>query len=106
MTVPQISPREARQLAERGAALVDVREAHKHAQGMAEGALAIPRAELERDPARHFPDRSAPILLICQAGGRSLLAAESLQRVGYLQVSSVHGGMNQWSVGGLPVSAP
>jgi molybdopterin/thiamine biosynthesis adenylyltransferase/rhodanese-related sulfurtransferase len=106
MSVPQISPREARQLAEHGATLVDVREAHEHAQGMAEGAVAIPRAELERDPDRHFPDRSRPILLICQAGGRSLLAAEALQRVGYLQVSSVHGGMNQWSAVGLPVSAP
>ncbi len=106
MSVPQISPREARQLAEHGAALVDVREAHEHAQGMAEGALAIPRAELERDPGRHFPDRSRPIVLICQAGGRSLLAAEVLQRMGYLQVSSVHGGMNQWGAVGLPVSAP
>ena len=50
MSVPQISPREARQLAEHGAALVDVREVHEHAQGMAEGAMAIPRAEIERDP--------------------------------------------------------
>ncbi len=106
MTVQQITPRQAQQLVQAGAALVDVREEHEYAMGMAQGAVGIPRAELERDPGRHFPDRSRPIVLICQAGGRSMLAAEILQRVGYLQVSSVQGGMNQWGAVGLPMSAP
>ena len=106
MTVQQITPRQAQQLVQGGAALVDVREEHEYAMGMAQGAVGIPRAELERDPARHFPDRSRPIVLICQAGGRSMLAAEILQRLGYMQVSSVQGGMNQWGAVGLPMSAP
>ena len=106
MTVQQITPRQAQQLVQSGAALVDVREEHEYAMGMAQGAVGIPRAELERDPARHFPDRSRPIVLICQAGGRSMLAAEILQRVGYMQVSSVRGGMNQWGAVGLPMGAP
>lgn len=106
MTVQQITPRQAQQLVQGGAALVDVREEHEYAGGMAQGAVGIPRAELERDPGRRFPDRSRPIVLICQAGGRSMLAAEILHRVGYLQVYSVQGGMNQWGAVGLPVSAP
>ncbi|HEX2083704.1 MAG TPA: molybdopterin-synthase adenylyltransferase MoeB [Xanthomonadaceae bacterium] len=106
MTVQQITPRQAQQLVQGGAALVDVREEHEYATGMAQGAIGIPRAELERDPSRHFADRSRQIVLICQAGGRSMLAAEILQRVGYLQVYSVQGGMNQWGAVGLPTSAP
>jgi molybdopterin/thiamine biosynthesis adenylyltransferase/rhodanese-related sulfurtransferase len=106
MTVQQIAPRQAQQLVQGGAALVDVREEHEYATGMAQGAIGIPRAELERDPSRYFSDRSRQIVLICQAGGRSMLAAEILQRVGYLQVYSVQGGMNQWGAVGLPTSAP
>jgi molybdopterin/thiamine biosynthesis adenylyltransferase/rhodanese-related sulfurtransferase len=106
MTVQQITPRQAQQLVQGGAALVDVREEHEYATGMAQGAIGIPRAELERDPSRYFSDRSRQIVLICQAGGRSMLAAEILQRVGYLQVYSVQGGMNQWGAVGLPTSAP
>ena len=106
MTVQQITPRQAQQLLQGGAVLVDVREEHEYATGMAQGAIGIPRAELERDPSRHFSDRSRQIVLICQAGGRSMLAAEILQRVGYLQVYSVQGGMNQWGAVGLPMSAP
>lgn len=106
MAIPEITPREAHQMLDRGAVLVDVREAHEHALGMAQGAQGIPRAELERDPLHWFPDRSRQIVLICQAGGRSMLAAEILQRVGYVQVSSVRGGMNAWGSVGLPMSQP
>lgn len=106
MPIRQVSPREASQLMLRGATLVDVRDEHEHARGMAQGAVGAPRAELEREPARWFPDRSQSLVLICQAGGRSMLAAEVLQRVGYTSVVSVQGGMNQWLSVGLPVSQP
>ena len=78
MAIPQISPREAQQWIHAGAVLVDVREEHEFAEGMAVGARGVPRAELERDPATYFADRSQPLVLICQAGGRSMLAAEVL----------------------------
>ncbi len=106
MPIRQVSPREASQLTQRGALLVDVREEHEHALGMATGAIGVPRSELEREPMRWIPDRSQSLVLICQAGGRSMLAAEVLQRVGYQSVVSVQGGMNQWLSVGLPVSQP
>ena len=106
MSILQISPREAQQRMQAGATLIDVREEHEYAQGMARGAIGVPRAELEHDPGARFPDRSQPLLLICQSGGRSLLAAEVLQSLGYLRVASISGGMNQWYATGLPVSAP
>lgn len=102
----QITPREAGQRVARGAAFVDVRDAFEYATGMAAGAVGIPRDELERNLARYFPDRSRQIVLICQSGGRSLLAAEALRRQGYLHVYSVDGGTALWNSIGLPMTRP
>src|SRR5690606_36043729 len=45
MAVEPISPEEARRRQQRGAVLVDVREPHERAAGMAEGALGVSLAE-------------------------------------------------------------
>jgi Dinucleotide-utilizing enzymes involved in molybdopterin and thiamine biosynthesis family 2 len=89
-----------------GALLVDVREDHERELGMAEGAIGVARAELEEAPHRFLPDRDAEILLICQSGGRSRLAAECLQRLGYSRVASVRGGSAMWLAEGLPFTKP
>jgi molybdopterin/thiamine biosynthesis adenylyltransferase len=73
---------------------------------MAEGAVGIPRAELEDNPGFHFADRETELLLICQTGGRSMLAAEMLARLGYGNVTSVRGGTLRWIAEGLPVTRP
>src|SRR3546814_580021 len=89
-----------------GAVLVDVREDHERELGMAEGARGIARAELEEDPSFHFADPDTELVLICQSGGRSMLAAEVLQRLGYHNVVSVRGGTLRWSADGLPFTRP
>jgi molybdopterin/thiamine biosynthesis adenylyltransferase/rhodanese-related sulfurtransferase len=106
MNIPEISPREAHQRMAQGATLVDVRDDGERALGMAEGAHGIARGELEDDPDLRFPDRDAELLLICQGGGRSMLAAETLQRLGYRNLASVRGGTSRWIAEGLPVSRP
>lgn len=106
MNIREISPREAHQRLARGALMIDVREAHECALGMAEGALGVARGELEQDPLRHVPDRDTDLVLICQSGGRSMLAAEQLQRLGYARVVSVCGGTSRWIAEGLPTTRP
>ncbi|MCR6662335.1 MAG: molybdopterin-synthase adenylyltransferase MoeB [Luteimonas sp.] len=106
MSIRELTPREANQRLMQGALLIDVREDHEHELGMAEGARGVPRAELEGDPQRHLPDRDVEVLLICQSGGRSLLAAETLQRLGYARVASVRGGSAMWQAEGLPFTRP
>src|SRR5690606_33922974 len=88
-----------------GARLIDVREPGEHASGVPEGAFAIPRAQLEAEPAAHAPDLAGELLLICAAGGRSRLAAEALTGQGWQNVASVAGGVAAWRAAGLPVSA-
>src|SRR3546814_20014865 len=45
-------------------------------------------------------------MLICQSGGRSMLAAEVLQRLGYRNVVSVRGGTLRWTADGFPMTRP
>lgn len=106
MAISEITPREAQRRLERGALLIDVRDLHEQALGMAEGAIAVPRDALEADPAVHINGRDSDVLLICQSGARSMLAAERLQRQGYGRVTSVSGGTSRWQADGLPLTRP
>ena len=101
-TIREISPAEALQLQREGCRLVDVREPDEHALGLAEGALAVPRAELESNPSKYVSEGET-VLLICGSGRRSMLAAESLAGQGYRSLCSVAGGMSAWQSDGLPI---
>lgn len=101
-----LSPAAAHARQQAGALLVDVRAAHERALGMAEGALGITREALLEDPAAHLPDHDAEILLLCQAGVRSLSCVEALQARGYRNLASVAGGTHGWEAAGLPMRRP
>jgi molybdopterin/thiamine biosynthesis adenylyltransferase len=73
---------------------------------MARGALGVVREELEAQPARFLPDTGAEVLLICQSGRRSMLAARALQGQGYRTLASVAGGTEAWDAAGLPMLRP
>lgn len=106
MQIPEIDPREAHRRSLLGSILIDVREGVERALGMAEGAVGIARADLEDAPEAHIPDRDLEVMLICGSGGRSMLAAETLARAGYLHLSSVRGGTTRWIAEGLPMQRP
>ncbi|KLD74753.1 molybdopterin biosynthesis protein MoeB [Xanthomonas hyacinthi DSM 19077] len=105
MRVPEVAAAEAFVRQAGGALLIDVREDNERASGMPVGALGLSRGFLELRIEQSEPDRDRRILLLCGSGQRSLLAAESLQRMGYRDVASVTGGMAAWKVAGLPVVA-
>ena len=106
MAVEPITPEEARRRQQHGAVLVDVREPHERAAGMAEGALGASVAELLGAPARHLPDPGAEVLLICEAGTRSQRCGVQLLEAGYHRVASVEGGTRAWSASALPLVYP
>lgn len=106
MEVRRIEPAEALRRQQAGALLIDVREPDEHALGIPQGALAVPRAELEADPDRWIPARDREVLLICAGGPRSERAACALLPAGYANVCSVIGGCNRWRAEGLPMAMP
>lgn len=77
-----------------GETLVDVRSSAEWRAGHLEGAVHVPLARLpERIGAL---DRSAPLLVYCQAGVRSAVAASALGRLGFTRVTSLQGGLSAY----------
>jgi molybdopterin/thiamine biosynthesis adenylyltransferase/rhodanese-related sulfurtransferase len=105
-TVTEIEPRKAHELQQQGAFLIDVRESGETAAGIPSGAVPISRSFLEFKIESVVGNPEDAVLLICQAGERSLFAAESLRQMGYKNVCSVLGGFNAWKDQGLPFEIP
>lgn len=104
--ITELTPAQARARHHHGALLIDIRDPHEHLSGLADGAIAIARSELEADPTRRLPDRQTELLLICQRGQRSRALARQLRNHGYDHVASVTGGTVAWVEHGLPLQAP
>jgi rhodanese-related sulfurtransferase len=86
-----------------GARLIDVREGHEWEAGHAAGAEHLSKGIIERDIEQAVPDFGTELILYCGGGFRSALAAETLQRMGYYDVSSMAGGWKAWQEAGAPV---
>jgi rhodanese-related sulfurtransferase len=74
------------------------------------GAIVIPRNTLEwrLDPAsshRHpnAPDLDDQVILVCDEGYQSSLAAAMLQQLGFVRATDIIGGFQAWLVAGLAV---
>jgi rhodanese-related sulfurtransferase len=89
--------------------ILDVREPGEYAAGCLPAAVNIPRGVLEFKIGAHpdFQERyDAKIVVYCQTGGRSALATEALQKIGYSGAVSMAGGFKAWSEGGKPIAQP
>ena len=106
MSIFELSPQQALDRQRHGAVLIDVRETHERALGMAEGARGIAMGALIASAAEHLPDNAAEVLLICQSGMRSLRTAEALSAQGYAKVMSIAGGTERWASESLPLVTP
>ncbi len=83
-----------------GARILDVREPHEVEAGAIPGSVRIPRGLLELQAPTQLPDLERPVVVVCEAGARSLLAAETLLSLGYRDVRSLAGGMAAWREAG------
>ncbi len=106
LTVDQV----AAELEAGDAVLVDVREPEERRNtGYIPGAVSAPRGMLEFYADSSLPyhreefDPNRRIILHCASGGRSALAAHTLQQMGYTNVAHLDGGINKWKEAGRPV---
>ncbi len=90
--------------------IVDIREpAERDENGSIAGAISAPRGMLEfyADPTSPYHlaefDPNRRVILHCAAGGRSALAADTLQQMGYTDVAHLDGGFTAWKQAGQPV---
>jgi molybdopterin/thiamine biosynthesis adenylyltransferase/rhodanese-related sulfurtransferase len=85
---------------------LDVREREEWDEGHLPGARHIPRGWLESRIEQAVPDRGRPIVIYCAAGNRSAFAAKTLEELGYQDVASLAGGINDWKRHGYPLEVP
>lgn len=80
--------------AERGIAVIDVREPGEFAQGHIPGAVNMPLGTLGQ-AARSIADKDAPLYVHCLSGGRSSRAVKLLAQMGFTNVTNI-GGINSY----------
>jgi phage shock protein E len=103
--VTEISPDEAaKKLQNKEAVIVDVRDKDEWDEGHIPHAINLSRGTIELDIEEKVPDPNAVVICHCGGGGRSALAAESLQKMGYKNVRSMAGGLKAWKAVGLPTT--
>ncbi len=87
--------------------LIDVRETSEHNHGYIPGAVNISRGTLEFkigdeefwvSTGFYYPEKTEEFVLYCKKGNRSILAAESLKKLGYENVSIIEGGFKKWEL--------
>jgi phage shock protein E len=100
--ITEISPTESAEKLKGGeAVIVDVREKDEWDEEHVPHAIHMSRGTIELDIEEKVPDLNAMIICHCGGGGRSALAAESLQKMGYKNVRSIAGGFKAWKAAGL-----
>jgi rhodanese-related sulfurtransferase len=110
--ITRVRPADARRLQAAGGLLVDIRPIEQRRRfGEVPGALVIDRNVLEwrLDPtgAHRHPEAGPPgrpVVVFCQEGFASSLAADSLRLLGVRAVSDLEGGFGAWAAAGLPVT--
>jgi rhodanese-related sulfurtransferase len=113
--IREIQPGELLELKQFGCAVVDVREPDEFAEGHIPGAVNIPRGllefEIDGHPAVNYQTaealthRGRPIILYCLSGGRSVLAAEALLRLGFVNPMSLEHGILGWADAGHAIDS-
>ncbi len=98
---------------EPGVILVDLRDIREvKREGKIPGALHVPRGMLEFwiDPDSPYYrsefDSANAVILYCNKGWRSALAAQSLQQMGVSAVSHLAGGLERWQAENRPIDKP
>ena len=108
----RLEPGEAQEAMSDGAVLVDIRaESQRARDGAVPAAHVVPRNVLEwrADPASEWRDAAIAdpgrqVIVMCDEGYQSSLAAATLQDLGLDGATDLIGGFQAWRRAGLPVS--
>ena len=107
----RLAPSDAAAALAAGAVLIDIRsELQRERDGVVPGSVFLPRNVLEWrcDPASPYRDErvsdaSKRLIVMCDEGYQSSLAAANLKRLGLEHATDLVGGFQAWRAAGLPV---
>lgn len=94
----------ASQPSQKGFVLVDVRSPEEHQEGFIPGTdFNIDFRQIQNRHQELHSELSSHIVVYCQSGHRSNIAAETLMSLGYTNVYNVEGSMNAWEEAKYPI---
>jgi rhodanese-related sulfurtransferase len=82
---------------ERGARIIDVREADEFMTERIVGAINLPLSQLEARAASELSDLNAALVIVCRSGNRSRTACEYLTELGHTDLANLQGGTMAWA---------
>jgi len=85
--------------------VLDVREKDAFGAGHIPGARHLPRGQLELRINEELPDPTLRIVVYCEFGKISTLAAATLRELGFMRATALDGGMKAWREGGFQVES-
>jgi glyoxylase-like metal-dependent hydrolase (beta-lactamase superfamily II)/rhodanese-related sulfurtransferase len=88
---------------ESGLLVLDVRERDAYVEAHIPGAKLLPRGQLELRVNQELPDPTRRVLVYCDFGKVSTLAAATLREMGYTRAVALDGGMVAWREAGYPM---
>jgi rhodanese-related sulfurtransferase len=109
----RLGPEEAHAAMERGALLIDTRCAElRRRDGSIPGSVHVPLSVLfwRLDPASGHNDAELSlaldrqVIVMCDHGFSSSLAAATLRELGFTNATDMDGGFQAWAVAGLPIA--
>lgn len=111
--IHEIFPWDLEEKMKNGPLLLDIREPREFEAMRIEGSINVPRGILEQscewDYKETLPElakaRDRELIMICRSGNRSVLAAHTMQQMGYQHVYSLKTGLKGWSDYELPLVA-
>jgi rhodanese-related sulfurtransferase len=101
MSLPHISPEDAKLLIDKGAILVDVRNTDEHARERIPAARNMPLSKLGET--RVGQGHSA-IVFHCKSGSRTAMNAPLLSKAASVDAFILDGGIDAWKKAGLPIA--
>ena len=93
----------AKLVAEGKVTVLDVRTAEEFSEGHIEGAKNVDIFAKDFENQVAALDKKKPVLVHCQAGGRSMRSLPKLEKVGFPEIYHLDGGMGDWVKAGKPV---
>ena len=106
-SVPFLAPEELRSRVAAGdpdLIVLDVRERDAYEAGHVPGARLLPRGQLELRVDEELPDPTRRIVVCCESGRVSILAASTLRCMGFQRSVALGGGIRDWRDSGCPMS--
>jgi rhodanese-related sulfurtransferase len=103
----EMTPKQLKEMldTEKKVIVMDVREENQRAEGeiYAPSTMAITRGNLEFEVLNKIKDKNAVIVTYCRGGSRGALAAQTLKKLGYINATTLKGGLKGWAQEGYPI---